>query len=295
MKFLTPLFCTLFAAVLTAQSPVWTGETETEITLRSARQLQPELSLTHVDRIGRHFHELVEQTYGDRYPLRPSLVDTIVTFDPETFEESVVIVRTDHQFVPQSYTLRQRWTLDGSGNLRVVTVAFRPNLTSDGTDAFTKLDPTRVTNAAAVSPAAHQIETTHTLADFKTLQGDLNAFVRYYYFEAPQRKTDGVMQHYYGPDDARNVALSGAELIELQNGVQTDTLVTFYPEDYSEYYEIIRTDVRPETVTDLRSVQTLYWDPTHRQPATKLHASGPGIERTVNGTPRVRAAFWVEE
>ena len=294
MKFLTATLLLFSTLLLTAQIPVWTGETETTFQLADAQLLRyaPPLDDCQAHLPGNYQDRLMAEQYADRFKNLPTSVDTVIVFDPATKKQTVHIVRNVKSYSAASYTLRQRWELDGSGNLTVRTIAFQPIFNNQPNDAaFIDLTGTAAATALAESPLVYGAEFHHRLSDFQTLSGDLNAFVRHYYFTGVAKAQRPPMRNFFGENCDRNYPLSSAEVQQIFQSPRRDTIVTFDPKTFEQNMQVVETTVRPEATESLRTKQYLYWDTATGQLRTALRASGPVMK--TNSTTPMPPAYWL--
>jgi hypothetical protein len=202
-------------------------------------------------------------------------VDTIITFDPETYEESLNIVETDLLEDCQRFWLRLKWKYYASGKIGCRAVALSPYLLD-----YTG-QPQKPRIWFELPPAKARFnDPTHRRVKYATLL----------HYDTPEQR----MQHNTGSwtsfqrtfiEDFKAGRFTGytAERapIPLADAAQifnaTDTIYTIDPEKYTEKFEVVEREYRPEDIRALRVEQAWYLEPRNGRLQCELLRLAPAI------------------
>ena len=221
-----------------------------------------------------------------------SSIDTIVTFDPENYQESFQVVRRERPLTTNAFYVTQRWFYDGK-TLRSMVTAISPfQNTRQGARINGSLHPrpekrqTDETRLYAESPLAYRTARTIDFARARALKGNTGKFLQQYFIEDAKsgRKAlryNNTGAHCPGADDDTQ------DILPIFNQVQIDTIITFDPETYEETVEIVRND--PFTLKEVDyflAVQHWYFDPEQGRVEAVLRAIGPAqAVKNAQGNP----------
>jgi hypothetical protein len=219
-----------------------------------------------------------------------SLKDTFVTFDPETYEEKIVVASLCDPPIPHEYfkawRLRQilayhkdaTWstTVEAIGPLILVenkegdSIGIRPLFWFRPDNKRQKLTSNNIVWAKQCINKQPKTQIpanpTHPV---KITPG----------FQNPIPHLLGVLENdmkkpFY--DTWSDRPLSPAERKSML--AKTDTVVTFDPETYEEKVQVVRNEINPDNIRHLRLVQTWYWDERRHRLSICLDAVAPVID-----------------
>ena len=214
-------------------------------------------------------------------------VDTVITFDPATAEESIAMVR--NKFDPneiKAWRTKQILYFDKSKNsLASSLYAIAPlvNVNNIGIHplVWVKMDNLFKTafdeNNEAVKWAATIICSAAPLdlSQLKVVKGNLNLRKQLYLdASSGSKKVENQNEGYNGGE-----MLSKLDIENIYSG-SVDTIITFDPVTYIESVQIIKNEFKPTDINQLRLVQDWYYMPEKRLLANRLKAVAPLVRVT---------------
>lgn len=203
--------------------------------------------------------------------------DTVIVFDPETYEETVHIVRKEMLSGASFFATQQLWLYHGKKNeLETIVLAISPAVESQAQPGryrpvvWFKLPPPKRSlsrmKSSAVQFATH-IRYNITEKQMEVLKGEENHLQKILI----ERLKNGELTGY---DQRRHpIALSEAEDIFIQK----DTIITFDPETYEENVQVVRMEFGPLDITDFRVQQNWFFAPSRNSLQCSPTAIGPAI------------------
>lgn len=214
--------------------------------------------------------------------------DTIIDFDPETYEEKIKIAWDVHCCPPDYPFLKIRRLLSwrrSTAAFELIPLAFAP-VEHDGNALFwikypeiakapvANLDAPEILWALRYVTAAASPD----ISDLKVLKGgDIPIAKRLFQRLAP----DASLIIYASQDEK---PASPEERDDIFR-VRTDSALVFNPETYEEVLQPVSKGYRPEDVVDLRFVEEWVWDKRQKLFFTRLLAVAPRV-RTEDGWRR---------
>ncbi len=215
--------------------------------------------------------------------------DTIVTFDPSTYEEIVKVV--DAEFYPSQYIkawrLRQvlayhqktaQWstTVEAIAPLIIVknsdgdSIGLRPLFWFRPDDKKQKISSNHIVWAKKmVNRQQRSRVPTDGLHMVKIMDGFQNPMTHQFQVLAANPK----IPFYRSGNDQ---LLTPEERISMIS--KTDTVVTFDPETYEEKVQVVHNDLDAAQIRQLRLVQTWYWDERKHRLSICLNAVAPLLD-----------------
>jgi hypothetical protein len=187
------------------------------------------------------------------------VVDSIVTFDPETYEEKLVIVHYNLLESVKAFKVRQRWSFDGNKNeFTSQAIALAPLVDgaapSEQTPVWFKLpapqgkwfdvEHKRVRFATHLK---YQIEEQNIRPISGSLPGLKSTLL--------SRLEQGQMAGY----DIEGQAIPVDMVPDIF--IKADTIYTVDPESYEENFEIVKREYRAEDINDYQVVQSWFFEP----------------------------------
>lgn len=207
-----------------------------------------------------------------------ALRDTIVDFDPETFEEKVMIVFScwgpgDLKLVRVRQLLVYR---DKTAQFELRTLAIAPVLPDDKT-AFWFAVPDAPARPPRLSDPdivwARRLKTRGASLDVATLQPIMGAQFALLPAFLDRVGADATIKILDG-QDWKPVMSAGRESLFSR----VDTVVTFDPETYAEQLQIAGFELNIKDVRQLRLVQDWYWHESRQRLIVRLVAVAPMID-----------------
>ena len=290
----------VFALPLIAQSPVWEGQSETllhfdpncagssQVEAVPLKIVQPRAAEASRNPFRDALIEMIRSgkwaAYANnRQQALPHMramqlfvkVDTIITFDPETYEESLNIVETDLLDNCQRFWLQLKWKYYAGGQIECQAVALSPYLVDyagqpqrpriwfklpDAKDRFN--DPThrRVKYATLLHYDIPEQRMKHTAGNWTNLQ---------------QTFIDDFKSGRFTGYTAGRKPIDQADAAQIFNA--TDTIYTIDPETYTERFEVVEREYRPEDIRALRVEQAWYLEPRTGRLQCELLRLAPAI------------------
>ena len=217
-----------------------------------------------------------------------SSIDTVITFDPETLEETFAVVRTDPSSNITSFKIKQWWyfnkTTNSFSSIVKAVGPLKDILSNDGTSVVrTKLlfwidveqaaDQDFNFNQANVIWAKETINSV-SFEDSKKIKGNKRKTFKNLAFQHPKKGKSQVLENesWYAycaesiSKDDVNKLLSASK----------DSIITYDPETYKETIDIIKTPkVKFKDFKHYRVHQHWYFDKTQNILASKLITIGP--------------------
>ena len=260
-----------------------------EIVPVKAMQDNPEapLSQPFTEKLTRMIGQGALPAYADKtlqQPLTPAearsrmfAVDTVIIFDPETYEEKIQIISIDLLGETPFFITQQLWLYNGKTNeLETIALAIAPAVSNPGKAGeyqpllWYKLPPPRKSLFKLKSPAVqfaafirYDISEEH----IEVLKGK----------ETPlkeiliERFKAGELMGY----DQKRQPLGAASTDDIF--VQKDTIITFDPETYEEQVQVVRLEFGPSDISDFRVQQNWFFAPSRNSVQCHTLAVGPAI------------------
>lgn len=207
--------------------------------------------------------------------------DTITVFDPETYEEKVVIVYAERLGSSPVFAVRQLWSFNGRTNsLEIQALAIAPTWNAGGPHepdyrplAWFKLPPAdkklfRMDSGQL--PYASFVKLNVPEKSMRVLKGDGTPLKAILF----GRMQGGRMKGYDG--EGRQIPPAQAPAIFSS----ADTIITFDPETYEETIDVVRRDFSPEDVGAYRLKQAWFFSPARGRLQCRAEAVAPNIAVT---------------
>lgn len=220
--------------------------------------------------------------------IKRNSIDTIITFDPETFEEIVqVVVKELNPNKVKTYRVKQIiYYNEKHGRLFVVPVAIAPLLSIYNKDGSLKAaQPLFWMSIKEFSEAvdfnvpainwAKRISRTIYEEDIKVIKGkqSLGEIFGKLIGHAGQNAKTAKLYHTF----SGSLRLTEEELKNMSNSV--DTIITFDPNTFKEIIQVVHNSLEPTDITKLRVVQDWFWDKQTQQFCIRPVAIAPIIDR----------------
>ena len=225
--------------------------------------------------------------YADKalqHPLTPAeararmyATDTVVVFDPETYEEKIHIISSDLLGATPFFITQQLWLYNGKANeLETIALSIAPAVESRGQAgeyqplAWYKLPPPRKKLFNLKSSAVQFV--TYTRYDIseeqiEVLKGKGNPLKEILI----ERFKAGELMGY----NQKREPLEPASAQDIF--IQKDTIITFDPETYEEKVQVVRLEFGPIDIADFRVQQNWFFAPSHTSLQCSTLAVGPAI------------------
>lgn len=207
-------------------------------------------------------------------------VDTIVTFDPETYEEKMMVVRNEMLGSTSVFALRQLWYYNGrTDKLESLVLAIAP--TWNGGEMEADYRPLAWFQVPAAEKKLFKLESKAvpyaTFLKLDLAERDLTVLKG---ADSPLKAIlfDHVKSGRINSYDGAGQAIPPAQVPALFSSV--DTIITFDPETYEETIELVQWDFNPEDVGNYRLKQTLFFDPRQGKLQCRPEAVAPTIAIT---------------
>lgn len=296
---LLSLFCSFLLTAVHTQSLVWEGQSETllhfdpncttnrQIEAVPLKVVQPKAAeasrtpfrdaLIDMIRSGKWaaFNNNNQPLPHDQAMKLFVQVDTIITFDPETYEESLNVLETDLLENCQRFWLRLEWKYYDGGTIECSAVAISPYLLDltgkpQGPKMWFELpeakdrlnDPThrRVKYATLLHYNSPKQRMRHAKGNWSAFQ---KAFIN-----------DFKTGQFTGYTEDRQ-PISKSQATDVFNA--TDTIYTIDPESYTEKFEVVKREYRSEDIRALRVEQAWYLEPRTGRLQSELLRLAPAI------------------
>ncbi len=207
--------------------------------------------------------------------LELSSIDTIITFNPETFEEKFKIVKSRNILFPNkstTYELVQEWNYNDESNqlemsLKSINVYyFTLNKSKEVFEnylfSFKTNDLPSVTQAEVLNNPnviwAKEIRYNGTFENQKLVDELLSK----------EHLQNNLVYDYFMDKKVEN-----PEIKEIETSI--DTIITFDPETFQEELKIVQSEFKKSDINSFRVVQDIYFDTETNQLQTKLFAIAP--------------------
>ena len=220
--------------------------------------------------------------------IKKNSIDTIITFDPETFEEIIqVVVKELNPHYVKTYRIKQIiYYNEKHGKLFVVPVAIAPLLSIYNKDKSLKTaQPLFWMSIKEFSEAvdfnvpsidwAKRISRTIYEEDIKVIKGkqSLGEIFEQLIGHSGQNAKTAKLYHTFSGSQK----LTEEELKNMGNSV--DTIITFDPNTFTEIVQVVHNSLEPTDITKLRVVQDWFWDKKTQQFCIRPVAIAPIIDR----------------
>lgn len=205
--------------------------------------------------------------------------DTIVTFDPSTYEEKVQIAWDARPFPHEARFVKVRQLLvynDAEARFTIHTLAVAPFTGSEAPRFWLKVPeteeflPDTLLSRPDVNWAGRYItnETSPRVTDFQVLKDETGAIMERFF---DRIMADTTIALYTSPAD--ELPLSPDKRACLFSC--TDSVSTFDPETQVEHVEVFHTELLPDQVIDLQLIEEFYWQDDDGLLYTRLVAVAP--------------------
>ena len=247
--------------------------------------------------------KLTQRLLNKEINLSSVLVDTIITFYPETFEEVIEYkkVEIDPSYIKSFRTSQIIYYNQKTGNFDTKLIAIAPLLAIDSDKNLIPLFWIKMDTSV---PETFNIKapniTWGTLIDTKGAPLDINLFrvvkneknIDFGLFL--QQKALNLEKPVENPKGyGCNKMLSKKQVGDMYNSI--DTIITFDPNTFIETIEIAKHELDPKSVSNFRLVQEWYYDEKSKKMMNRLKAICPlyyfqsekgVIEYVKDGSPR---------
>ena len=254
-----------------------------------AIQDHPEAPLPEpfTEKLTRMIRQGAYPAYADKalqHPLTPAeararmfAADTVVVFDPETYEEKLHIISSDLLGATPFFITQQLWLYNGKANeLETTALSIAPAIESPGQAGryqplvWYKLPPPRKNLFNLKSSAVQFV--TYTRYDIseeqiEVLKGKQTPLKKILI----ERFKAGELMGY----DQKRQPLGPASTQDIF--IHQDTIVTFDPETYEEKVQVVRFEFGPIDIADFRVQQNWFFAPSHTSLQCSTLAVGPAI------------------
>lgn len=203
--------------------------------------------------------------------------DTVVVFDPETYEEKIHIVKQELLGKTPVFITHQLWMYNGRSNeIESAALAFAPAV--DNKEPLGEYEPLvwfrlpppkkKLFNLRARAvPFATYLDYNLSGKDMETVMGK-EASLQEILIE--KLKSGEVMGY-----DSHGKPLSPAGAMDIF--VHQDTIITFDPETYEEHVQVVRMEFGPVDIGDFRVRQSWFFAPQHNALQCLTHAVAPAV------------------
>lgn len=203
--------------------------------------------------------------------------DTIVVFDPETYEETVQVVSYDLLGETPFFVVQQLWLFNGRKNeLETIALAIAPAVKSGSQPdryqplVWYKLPAPRRGLSRLKSPAvrfATHIRYSVSEEQIEVLKGKDKHLKEI----LVERLQAGTLMGY----DQKRQPIPPSAIDDIF--VQQDTIITFDPETYEEHVQMVRLEFGPIDITDFSVQQNWFFAPSRNSLQCSPLAAGPAI------------------
>ncbi len=247
--------------------------------------------------------ELTQKIANAELKFLNSVVDTIITFYPETFEETIEVKRSEINLsnIKSLRTNQIIYYNQKSGNFETKIIAVAPLMKMSPTEVPLPLFWIKMDTAF---PESFDIQSPNitwgTLIDTKGNPLDLNMvkvtknknnFDFKIFLQQQALNLEKPVER--GESYGCNQFLNKKEVSNLYNSI--DTIITFDPSTFQETIEIAKYELDPKAISHFRLVQEWYYDSENRKMMNRLKAICPlyyikdengVIEFVKDGSPR---------
>lgn len=206
------------------------------------------------------------------------IVDTVLVFDPETYEESMHVVRSDWREITRLFKTRQLWFFNAStGQFGTRALAIAPVLSLPEDQTI-------------YTPVWYQLPAPHKKGyDLTGKRVQLASSVSYSTEEAQMKEVkgsapifkntliDGIKAGRIAAYDDRQ-RISTGEVPDLF--FARDTIFTIDPETYEENFEVVEQEYRAEDITAYAVQQNWFFDPKNGRLQCQPESMGPAVPVT---------------
>lgn len=257
----------------------------------AVKAIQDEPAAPHPHPFTQTLNRLIGQgafpAYTDRELQRPishseamSLMvssDTVVVFDPETYEEKIHIATNELLGKASVFITRQLWMYNGRTNeLETVALAIAPAIDSKAPSGeyeplvWFKLPPPQkklfALKSRAVQFAAY-LRYNVSAKDIEVLKGEEHSLQAILI----EKLKSGELMGY----DNQRQPIPGAQAGDVF--IHQDTIITFDPETYEEHVQVVRMEFGPLDISDFRVQQNWFFAPGHKALQCSATAVGPAV------------------
>jgi hypothetical protein len=216
------------------------------------------------------------------------VIDTIITFDPATFEEIVMVVALDLEIsAVEIFRVKQFLTYNEKTNkLTVIPLAIAPIASVYNKNGIRKdilfwmpiKEAFNSLNLDALSiDWAKRLTKDIPCKSIETIKGTDNMTSIFDKMIAYYKEHSSTSKIYYGGDQE----LTAWEAAGIEHmGTSVDTIITFHPETFEEIVQVMRSDIRPQFAVKLRLIQDWVWDNKTQEMKIKVLGFGPIPEKT---------------
>lgn len=223
--------------------------------------------------------ELTRQLDNDELMNIISGPDTVVTFDPDTYEEKVQRVYDMRPSPHESRFVKVRQLLtynDEEATFRVHTLAIAPFTGNEAPRFWLKVpetadfDPDSMFIRPDVTWAVRYITNVSSprVSDFQVLKDETGPVIDRFF---DRIMADTTVDLYTNANDDEPLREDKRACVFSC----TDSVSTFDPETYLEHVEIFHTELLPDQIVDLQLIEELYWQDEDGLLYTRLVAVAP--------------------
>ena len=219
-------------------------------------------------------------------------VDTVITYDPATFEESTVIVRNElnPKTIKQLRTNQVIFYNQKSRNFETRLISVAPLLSIEGDESPVPLFWIKMNSKFPESFDIHNPNIVWgTLVNTKESPLFVN-FMREVKnennFNFPKRLKEQAFELEKPIESTEcygcNQLLSKVDVQKVYNSI--DTVITFNPQTFLEEIQVVKHDFDPEKVSEYRLIQEWYYDENSKKLMNRLKAISPlYLTQSLNG------------
>ncbi len=213
-------------------------------------------------------------------------IDTLITYDPITYKETVTVTRIEPQYQIKSFKVRQWWFYDKEKeSIGSLVQAIAPVLElgkSDGSKIYKPLfwidmkqsvDKDYDYNSPSVIWAKETLSSL-SFKDVKKVKGRTNKTLKNVLYKEPKKGKTQVLHN----DSWYSYCADEMEVNEVESmlSASKDTIVTFHPETFAEDVQIIKNpEVKFKDFDYMRVLQHWYFDKSTNSLASKVISIGP--------------------
>lgn len=205
--------------------------------------------------------------------------DTVVTFDPETYEEKVQVAWNTRPFPDEARFIRVRQLLtynDENAQFNLYTLAIAPFTGREAPRFWLKVpetepfEPDSMFYRPDVTWAARYVTNVSSprISDFQILKDETGPIMERF-FDRIMADTTVLLY----TDRASEEPLPSDKRACLFSCM--DSVSTFDPETYVEHVEVFHTELLPDQIVDLQLIEEFYWQDEDGLLYTRLVAVAP--------------------
>ncbi len=225
--------------------------------------------------------------------VRHELLDTIITFDPETFEEVVQIVPFNLELsMVKIFRVKQLLTYNESTNkLNIIPLAIAPIASMMKNKKLRK----EVLFWMPIKEAFKSINLKTSSIDWakrltkdipskavQTIKGSGNMTSIFDKMVAYYKTHSSTSKVYYGGGQELNPW--NASEIENMGSPSVDTIITFHPETFEEIVQVIKYGIEPNFTVKVRLIQDWVWNSKKQEMQIRVLGFGPVPEKDAYST-----------